>query len=222
MVCKCLKSCLCFWTKLKYYSSSLSKYTSESDSYSVWLTPSSSSLMQTDSLDVGDTLPSNHWILYFPSTKFYPMFSGKDGITYELKALYHVSLTSADRKVFFCNTRNHGGKQPPSIFLMFPFKTLSFLFGFYFFKKMSSRASSNEVKNFFCRTSRFLDGFKSCLNFSLTKQWFFQNRKSFFCVFTSLKEFQRSKFDFLALRLNEAVQSIPVNTWNPGGAIHRL
>ena len=99
---------------------------------------------------------------------------------FELKALYHMSLTNVC-KIFFCNTRKHGGKQPPSVFLMFPFKTLSFLFGLYFFKKMSTRVSPIEF--FFSAmhcTSKFLGGFESCLNFSLTKQCSFQNRKSFF------------------------------------------
>ena len=121
---------------------------SKSESHSVPLSSSSSSFMQADSIDVGDTSPSDHWILYFPSTKFHPKFSGKNGIVFELKALWHMSPTSVVCKIFSCNAQKYGGQQPPSIFLMFPFKTLSFLFGLYFFKKMSSRALSIEV-NFF-------------------------------------------------------------------------
>ena len=148
MAYKCLKSWLCFWNRLKYYSSSLSEYMSKSESHSVPLSSSSSSFMQTDSIDVGNTSPSDHWIIYFLSTKFHPNFSGKNGIVFELKALWHMSPTSVVRKIFSCNTHKYGGQQPPSVFLMFPFKTLSFLFGLYFFKKMSSHASSIEV-NFF-------------------------------------------------------------------------
>ena len=125
-----------------------------------------------------------------------------------------MSLTNVVCKIFFCNTRKHGGKQPPSTFLMFPFKTLSFLFALYFFKKMFSRASSIEVIFFSAVhfTSKFLDGFKSCLNFYLTKQWSFQNRKSFFCVFDFSQVISEVEFCHFAFTIkNEAVQSLPVN-----------
>ena len=106
MTCKCLKSCLWFWTRLKCYSSSLPKHMSEFDSYSVSLISSSSSFMQTDSIDMGIS-PSNDWILYFPSTKFHPKFSGKDGIIFELKALYHQgSLSGIPYVINKCCSQN--------------------------------------------------------------------------------------------------------------------
>ena len=40
-----------------------------------------------------------------------------------LKALCYMLLTNFVPKIFFCNIRKDGGKQPPSILLMLPFTT---------------------------------------------------------------------------------------------------
>ena len=176
--------------------------------------------MQTDSIDVGDTSPSNHWILYFTSTKFHPKFSGKDGITFELKALCHMSLTNV-QEIFFCNTRKHGGKQFPSIFLTLSFRTLSFLFGLYFFQKMSSGASSIEANYFLPYIAQ--------VNFSMALKVVWTSLSRSNGTFKTGKAFLASSLlssNFrgwiLPLRLNEAVLFLPVNAWNPGSATQRL
>ena len=65
---------------------------------------------------------------------------------------------------------------------MSPFKTLSSLFGLYFLKENVQPGFLNWSRFFSAThgTSKFLDGFKRCFNFSLTKQWSFQNRKKLF------------------------------------------
>ena len=74
----------------------------ESDSYSLSLFSSSSLFMQTDSVDAGDTSPSNHRVLYFSSNKFLPKFCGKDGIVSELSAPCHMLRTNVGCEIFFC------------------------------------------------------------------------------------------------------------------------
>ena len=76
--------------------------------------------MQAGAIDFRVTFQSLDFAFFLQ--KIHPKSSVKDVITFKLKPWYDMVLTNIVRKIFFCNTQKHDGKQTSSIFLIFSFK----------------------------------------------------------------------------------------------------
>ena len=104
-------------------------------------------LSLTASTILGTTSPSNHWILYFPSSKYHPKSVGTYVVGSALVAFCQMLVMKLHRLIFCIKTLEHGSIIVESIFFSccWLISPSVLFYGLYFARNISKRAGSLDV-----------------------------------------------------------------------------